>query len=304
MGFGVKKKDFTRPKPKTTPVEEEEVASNQVGWIRDDQTTAGLAITEKDQREADKAKCKDDMACTDQSPQCQTDADCNNGASCGPNHCMANHKCYCAHGMGPYCREEPTYYKDPAHMTERQIMKFKYKAKFDKMTVQDYVNWLRLFEGEEQELSIPHLDNFRKLQKGQVLTVADIPRDRLLPPMNADDYFNKLYNFEDQVNLYTPQNSDMAGLQIPANYSQYATFEPPKSLKHLNVQNLTPDQEVSKLRHKESLTKTRPEISHDWDLSVGTSVDQSGKGYMKKERHAIVKNLGKQISPLDAYPEN
>jgi len=86
--------------------------------------------------------------------------------------------------MGEY-RDQPCrpkqYYKDLSEMSERQVLKFKQNAKFDKMTVRDYVNWLSLYFQEPDILSQHNRRNLEKLKNGRRLTDDDIPRDENHP---------------------------------------------------------------------------------------------------------------------------
>jgi hypothetical protein len=234
--------------------------------------------------------------------RCQTNADCNVVYGNGRNKCLSTGQCNCETGSGTFCHYGITYYKDPKSMTDRQIWKFKFKANFDKMTVQDYYNWLMLFEEDPEKLAPRHLNNLNKLLQGEKLTLNDVPRERLPPPLTAQDYFTQLYTLDDQVNIYTPQISSTTGLQIPANYTDYADFAPAQNLKHLNVRPLTMRQEIEKVGNRSVLESLQPQISHDWDLSVGTEADPTGR--MQEKNRNIVKKLRSQISNLDSYPQN
>lgn len=84
-------------------------------------------------------------------------------------------KCYCVGGYGT------TYYKNPNNMTPNQIQKFKTKAKFSNMTLQDYINWLLLFDNEPEKLSINHARNLQKITKGLSLSFKDLPTADIEP---------------------------------------------------------------------------------------------------------------------------
>jgi len=49
--------------------------------------------------------------------------------------------------------DNATYYKDPAQLNEKQRLKLKERGKFNRMTLQDYKNWLGLFHDDIYELS-------------------------------------------------------------------------------------------------------------------------------------------------------
>ncbi len=234
--------------------------------------------------------------------KCEKDSDCNVVFGNGQNKCLSSGQCYCNSGSGTFCHYGPTYYKDPKDLTDRQVQKFKYKANFDKMTVQDYYNWLMLFEDEPEKLAPRHLYNLKQIQKGIRLELKDVPRERLPPPLSAQDYFDQLYTFDDRIHMYTPQISDTTGLQIPSNFTEYSEFAPVKNLKHLNVRPLTMEQEIDKLKSRQVLESVQPQISHEWSLATGTSADPTGQS--QEKNRDIVKKLRSQISHLDDYPEN
>ena len=191
---------------------------------------------------------------------CSSNNDCNVIYGQGRNKCMSNHQCYCAEGSGRFCHYGPTYYMDPKDMTEDQIRKFKTKAKFNHMTLQDYMNWLSLFEDEPDVLPQRHLDNLRKMQKGIRLTVDNIPRERIPPPLTARQYFENIAALDGQM---MPQDLDTGGIEIPSNYMAYSQFVTPENLKHMNTGNHV--EQLKKYENRDVLVKTQPKISHDWD---------------------------------------
>jgi hypothetical protein len=190
---------------------------------------------------------------------CTADDDCNVVYGNGQNKCLSSGECYCAKGSGQFCHYGPTYYKDPKDMTDEQRRKFKLKAKVYKMTLQDYINWLRLFEDEQDLLSPRDLANLQKLLKGIHLKDEDVPRENIPPPLTAEQYFNQLYMLDAQLN---PQNADTAGLQLPANYTEYSQYDNPRNLKHLDDHNQL--EMLSKYQNREVLDKTQWKISHDY----------------------------------------
>lgn len=191
---------------------------------------------------------------------CNTDRDCNVVYGHGLNRCLSNHQCYCNRGSGQFCHYGPTYYKDPKDMTDQQVRKFKLRAKIYKMTLQDYINWLFLFEDEQDLLPQRHFANLQKLLKGLTLTQNDIPRDQVPPPMTAQEYYHQMYTLDEQLN---PRDPNTAGIQIPANYMEYSEFEKPKNLKHLDDSDHLLD--LHKYENREVILKTRPKIEHDWN---------------------------------------
>ena len=300
--YGVYEKDFAHPKKPTIPPKEDQIDSNQIGHIRNDSTTADLSIDQGDQQNADDNKCK-----SNQTPQvgCRTDNDCNVVFGGGRNKCLSNNKCYCVEGSGTFCHYGPCYYKDPKDMTERQIRKFKDKAKFGKMTVQDYVNWLTLFDDNLDELSPRHLNNFIKVKRGIKLVLNDIPSDRSPPPMTAQDYFTKLYSLDDQINIYAPQISETSGLQIPANYSNYSQFVAPQNLKHLNNRNLTLDAELEKEDNRAVLRTLQPKISNDYHQATDTETEPGKVGAeIKQSNFNFTDKIAKSISKAHRIVDN
>jgi hypothetical protein len=261
--------DFERPKKPTIPIRKTQIESNRVGRIIPDRLGSYQVVDQNIDQLRDDRKCKINQLQTRPEIGCQTDKDCNVVYGNGLNKCLSNNKCYCVEGSGLFCHYGPTYYKDPKDMTERQLFRFKLKAKFNRMTVQDYVNWLMLFEDELYQLAPRHLNNYYRLKKGFRLTLNEIPVDRLPSPPTAQNYFDQLYTSDSQENLYSPQISDAAGLQIPSNYSNYSQFSPPKNLKHLVSRPMTLPQELIKVKKTEVLEKLKPEISHDWDFATG-----------------------------------
>jgi hypothetical protein len=145
-------------------------------------------------------------------------------------------------------------------MTDDQRYKFKYHSKVYKMTLQDYINWLWLYADNPEVLPQRHLFNLRKLEKGMPLTDSDVPRDNIPPPMTAEEYFYQMSKLDSRLE---PRNLDTAGVQIPANYGDYAQFVNPKNLKHLNEFNH--DEDLLKYQNRETLEETMPQISHGWN---------------------------------------
>jgi hypothetical protein len=85
------------------------------------------------------------------------------------------------------------YYKDPSEMTTRQLIKFKKYAKFDKMTLRDYLNWLTLYSNEPEILTPQNAKNLKRLKGGKRIRERDIPSDRRLPKSSRELY-EQLYD--------------------------------------------------------------------------------------------------------------
>lgn len=191
---------------------------------------------------------------------CNNNDDCNIVYGHGLNRCLVNRQCYCVEGSGQFCHYGPTYYKDPKDMSAHQLEKFKYHAHFDKMTLQDYINWLYLYIDEKDLLAPRHLINLEKLLKGMSLTRYDIPKDIVPPPMTAQQYFQQLYKMDQELG---PREPDTGGLELPSNYMDYAEFEEPKNLKHLDDNDHLKG--IEKYKNRRVIDDTRPKIEHDWN---------------------------------------
>jgi len=90
----------------------------------------------------------------------------------------------------------PTYYKDPSVMTEKQQLKFLNSAKFMKMTVQDYINWLNMSIKYGRSLNDHNKQVYAKYNAGIRLTLNDVPAeyDNPIPPENAQQYYDSYIN--------------------------------------------------------------------------------------------------------------
>lgn len=138
----------------------------------------------------------------------------------GESVCTKKH----AHGagIGGLCQYGPTNYAYPPDMSEkdRQVFKLTYP---DNMTLQDYINWLWLYEKTPDNLTKDHRKNFEALKRGMVLSYSDIPSSKKSPPLNSQQYFDKLYDLSGQVNWRLPLNMDTNGL-LGYNYTDYSEF--------------------------------------------------------------------------------
>ena len=91
----------------------------------------------------------------------------------------------------PILYEGQQHYKNPVEMTERQVLKFKQNAKFDKMTARDYMNWLSLYANEPEILTPHNRKMLKRFKKRIPLTERDIPRETRLPK-NSRELYNEL----------------------------------------------------------------------------------------------------------------
>jgi len=127
-------------------------------------------------------------------------------------------------------------YPDLKDMTivERNAFKFGYP---DGMTMQDYVNWLYLFRKTPNLLNLEHNINFQKLTAGIPIHYKKDktpPPAKRLTPLNADDYFNRMYTkpptIPNKTLTYTinedvrvAANLGTSGI-MPRNYEDYGDF--------------------------------------------------------------------------------
>lgn len=125
-------------------------------------------------------------------------------------------------GVGGLCQYGPTNYAYPPDMspTDRQIFKMTYPAN---MTLQDYINWLWLYQNTPDLLTKDHRKNFEALKRGMVLSYSDMPSSKNSPPLNSEEYFDKLYDLSGQINWRLPLNMDTNGL-LGYNYTDYSEF--------------------------------------------------------------------------------
>lgn len=125
-------------------------------------------------------------------------------------------------GVGGLCQYGPTNYAYPPDMspTDRQVFKVTYPQN---MTLQDYINWLWLYEKTPDSLTKDHRKNFEALKRGMVLSYSDMPSSKKSPPLNSQQYFDKLYDLSGQVNWRLPLNMDTNGL-LGYNFSDYSEF--------------------------------------------------------------------------------
>ena len=88
-----------------------------------------------------------------------------------------------------------TYYMDPKNMNMRQMKKFMKKAKLDKMTPQDYMNWLQVhvISGNAGCLAPAHKANLEKMKECEPLKQSDIPVDETCCIPTAKEYYEKRF---------------------------------------------------------------------------------------------------------------
>jgi hypothetical protein len=139
--------------------------------------------------------------------------------TCIKNHIheKKGHHMNCTYGL--------TNYSDPNDLSlvDYKIFKLNYPKN---MTLQDYINWLYCYIDKENELPYNHLKNLEKLKLGKEL----IEEHGILPPpgyyhqpLQAKDYFDKLYNETNEFQIAQALNST-TGPMIGYNYDEYSEF--------------------------------------------------------------------------------
>jgi hypothetical protein len=123
------------------------------------------------------------------------------------------------------CSYGVTNYADPKDLAaiDLKIFMLNYPTN---MTLQDYINWLYCFKDKEDELPYNHLKNLKKLKMGtELVEEAGVlpPPSYYYPPLNAIDYFDKLYNTENEINIAPPINSITSSM-LPYNADEYIEF--------------------------------------------------------------------------------
>jgi hypothetical protein len=144
--------------------------------------------------------------------------------------CYQNHE-HNKNKTSATCVYGVTNYADPIDMSplDKKIFMTNYPPN---MTMQDYINWLYTYIGLEDQLSYTHLKNLEKLKNGKKLIEKKgicPPPPMYNPPNNAKDYFEKLYNDNNEFNIAPPLNSVSASI-IGFNYNEYPEFSKNKDV--------------------------------------------------------------------------
>ena len=140
------------------------------------------------------------------------------------NVCCKNH-IHIKDGKNTHCTYGVTNYADPKDMSpiDLRIFNLNYPPN---MTLQDYINWLYCYIGQEEQLPYNHLKNLEKLKMGKELIAEEgitPPPSYYFPAMNAKDYFDKMYNNTQEFNIASPLNST-TGPMLGYNYKDYSEF--------------------------------------------------------------------------------
>lgn len=124
------------------------------------------------------------------------------------------------------CNYGTTNYADPNDMSDIDYKIFILNYP-NNMTLQDYINWLYCFKDKKDQLPYNHLKNLEKMEMGKELIVEEgilPPPGYYFPKMNAEDYFDKMYNNEtNEFNTAPPLNSNTASM-LGYNCDDYSEF--------------------------------------------------------------------------------
>jgi hypothetical protein len=138
--------------------------------------------------------------------------------------CFKNHHHH-KDGSSKDCTYGVTNYADPRDMSpvDYQIFFLNYPPN---MTLQDYINWLWCYRDKKEQLTYNHLRNLEKLEFGKPLISQPgicPPPSYYQPPLNAEDYFNKMYNQSNEFDISAPLHS-VTGPMVGYNYKDYSEF--------------------------------------------------------------------------------
>ena len=167
-----------------------------------------------------------------------------------PQVCQLDHE-HQKDGSNTKCSYGVTNYADPCDISpiDLKIFMLNYPTN---MTLQDYINWLYCFKDKEDELPYNHLKNLKKLKMGMEL----IEEHGILPPpsyyypsLNSKDYFDRLYNNENEIIVAPPLNSITSSM-MPFNYDEYSEFSQNFDVKGLTGELRNNDIGLKKNIHK------------------------------------------------------
>lgn len=150
---------------------------------------------------------------------------------------------------------EKTYYLPLDRMTPEQKLKFKARAKFANMTLQDYINWLTLYKDDQHNLTKHNRQNLRRMLRGDILTVSDIPKDSNKIPSTAAQHYQKLTG-DTNIDMTQPETTDVS--INASNYDAYDQYMPPKNLKHMTHFNQDEDVKYDSPFLDPKITSTEP----------------------------------------------
>ena len=165
--------------------------------------------------------------------------------------CNINHK-HNKDGSNVKCSYGVTNYADPSDMSpiDYRIFNLNYPSN---MTLQDYINWLYCFVDKEDQLPYNHLKNLEKLKIGVELVAEEgvlPPPSYYYPPLNAKDYFDKMYNETNEFNIAGPLNS-VTGPMLGYNFNEYSEFS--QSLDMNGVSGTLRNKDIVKKKNAKKL---------------------------------------------------
>jgi len=134
--------------------------------------------------------------------------------------CCLDHE-KCKTGRTVMCNYGPTNYAFPSDMSpiDKRIFMLNYSENF---TLQDYVNWLKCFKDNKNELPYNHLKNLDKIDRGEKLRYKKgvlPPPVSVQPQLSSQEYFDKLYSRAGRIQIY-PKESGILGY----NYNEFPAF--------------------------------------------------------------------------------
>jgi hypothetical protein len=157
------------------------------------------------------------------------------------------HICYKNHihkkdGKDSNCRYGVTNYADPKDMSpvDAKIYMMNYPPNF---TLQDYINWLWCFQDRKDQLTYNHLRNLEKLEMGKELKEEQgvcPPPAYYHPPMNAENYFEKMYDNMNEFQIAESLNST-TGPMLGYNYNNYSEFTQNRDVYGMDGEIRNPD---------------------------------------------------------------
>ena len=212
---------------------------------------------------------------------CQTDDDCNQVWGNGENICKSNNKCHCVTGSGAFCHKGPTLFKNPKAMKPEERSKF--REKWRGGTVQDYMNWLRLWRGELHLLEEPHARNYRKLMSRGRLETTDMPKRTMNPPpYSKSDYFRQVYKdgkflLERAPYIEKGTRNHSLGPYRGYNYGDYNGFIPPEGVEFDVVTDIPEKRDPFELNYF-----LRPRVTTGGErTTAGRILQKAGQRYTK-----------------------
>jgi hypothetical protein len=163
--------------------------------------------------------------------------------------CFKNHE-HIKDGSSLDCSYGVTNYADPYDMSpmDHNLFMLNYPRN---MTLQDYINWLYCFVGKEDELPYNHLKNLEKMKMGKKLVYEEgvlPPPAYYYPPLTSEDYFDKMYNNDEQLNIDKDEIKNIvdnvANEIIDEQVNKYIEYEIP----NINKETLNEiDNEINKV---------------------------------------------------------